>query len=245
MDDFGSEYSSLNTLQEFTFDLIKLDMKFMKNFSTTGKNSSILSDVISMVSKLGIHTLAEGVQSKEQLHFLRDIGCEKAQGFLFSHPMTIDYFMEKYDKKTGLGYDDVSMSDYYEKIGEIRLDNSLISKHKLKLHENALTVPAAVVEYRSNKFRILKANDEYKRFFEKIGFGDAVSNNEYKEWNGQPSQEFTHAAIKCLVTNGNESITNDLENGYLVSSKLICISYNYSMDIGAFIVIVEKYKKNI
>ena len=245
MDDFGSEYSSLNTLQEFTFDLIKLDMKFMKNFSTTGKNFSILSDVISMVSKLGIHTLAEGVQSKEQLHFLRDIGCEKAQGFLFSHPMTIDYFMEKYYQNTGLGYDDVSMSEYYEKIGSIRLDNSLLSEHKINIRETALTVPAAVVEYRNNQFKILKANQEYKNFFEKIGFGDVVSNNEYKEWDKQPSHEFTRAAIKCLVTNGNESISNDIENGYIVSAKLICISYNYSMDTGAFIVIIEKYKKNI
>ena len=245
MDDFGSEYSSLNTLQEFTFDLIKLDMKFMKNFSTTGKNFSILSDVISMVSKLGIHTLAEGVQSKEQLHFLRDIGCEKAQGFLFSHPMTIDYFMEKYYQNTGLGYDDVSMSEYYEKIGSIRLDNSLLSEHKINIRETALTVPAAVVEYRNNQFKILKANQEYKNFFEKIGFGDVVSNNEYKEWDKQPSHEFTRAAIKCLVTNGNESISNDIENGYIVSAKLICISYNYSMDTGAFIVIIEKYKKNM
>ena len=245
MDDFGSEYSSLNTLQEFTFDLIKLDMKFMKNFSTTGKNSSILNDVISMVSKLGIHTLAEGVQSKEQLHFLRDIGCEKAQGFLFSHPMTIDYFIEKYYKNTGLCYDDVSMSEYYERIGEVRLDNSLLSEYKVKFDGTYLNVPAAVVEYRNNRFKILKANEAYKRFFEKIGFGEAVSNNEYKEWENQPSQEFTRAAIKCLVTNGNESIINDLENGYIVSSKLICISYNYSKDIGAFIVIIEKYKKNM
>ena len=75
MDDFGSEYSSLNTLQEYSFDLIKLDMRFMKNFSLTGKNHLILSDIISMISKLGVSTLAEGVQTKEQLRFLRDAGC--------------------------------------------------------------------------------------------------------------------------------------------------------------------------
>ena len=243
MDDFGSEYSSLNTLRKYTFDLIKLDMEFMKDFSLTVKSSSILSDIIKMIQKLGIHTLAEGVNAKEKLQFLRDIGCEKAQGFLFSRAMPCEYFIEKYQQNSGLGYDDFTTANYYNQIGAIRLDESLLKKSRIKLNDTALGIPAAVIEYRSGNFRLLKANEEYKLFLEKVGLGEQCKDGDYDLWKKQPSREFVRSAIKCLVTHTDEVITNDREGDYLVSAKLICISYKYSLDIGAFAVVVEKYRK--
>ena len=243
MDDFGSEYSSLNTLRKYTFDLIKLDMEFMNDFSLTVKNSSILSDIIKMIQKLGVHTLAEGVNAKEKLQFLRDIGCEKAQGFLFSRAMPCEYFIEKYQQNTGLGYDDFTTAGYYNQIGAVRLDESLLKKNRIKLNDTSLGIPAAVIEYRSGKFRLLKANEEYKLFLERVGLGEQCRNGDYVIWNKQPSQEFVHSAVKCLVTHTNEVITSDREGNYLVSARLICISYKYSLDIGAFAVVVEKYRK--
>ena len=243
MDDFGSEYSSLNTLRKYNFDLIKLDMEFMKDFSLTGKNSSILSDIIRMIQKLGIHTLAEGVNAKEKLQFLRDMGCEKAQGFLFSRAMPCEYFIEKYQQNTGLGYDDFTTANYYNQIGAVRLDESLLRKNRISLNEASLGVPAAVVEYRNGKFRLLKANEEYKLFLERVGLGEQCENGDYKFWDNPPSKEFTHSAIRCLVTHSNETIKDDREGSYLVSARLICISYKYSLDIGAFAVVVEKYRK--
>ncbi len=241
MDDFGSEYSSLNALQEFSFDFIKLDMKFMKDFSLTGKNVSILSYITGMASELGMHTLAEGVQTKEQLHFLRDIGCEKAQGYLFSRPMPCEYFLNKESRNAGLEYDDFSISQYYDKIGSIRLDNTLLSEYRINTNDMMVNVPAAVVEYRKGKFRILKANQSYKKFLNKIGFSEQYVDGEYCEWQKQPSKEYTRAAIKCLVTHSSERISNDMENGRRVSATLICISYNFITDVGAFITVVEKY----
>lgn len=243
MDDFGSEYSSLNTLQEFTFDLIKLDMKFMDHFTSNSKNSFILSYVVEMVSKLGLHTLAEGVDSKEQLRFLRDIGCEKVQGYLFSRPMPCEYFMEKYQQNIGLGYDDVSMSSYYDRIAAIRLDNSVLTDYHIKINDSVLNVPVSIMEYRSGKFRILKMNPAYKKFLQMIGFGKYLGEDEYEEWERQPSKEFSRAAIKCLVTHSTESVVDDFENDYIVSARLICISYNFATDTGAFIIVVEKYHK--
>ena len=63
MDDFGSEYSTLNLLEELDFDLIKIDMKFMKNFTASSKNYIIISDIIDMARRMGITTLIEGVES--------------------------------------------------------------------------------------------------------------------------------------------------------------------------------------
>ena len=243
MDDFGSEYSSFNTLRKYTFDLIKLDMEFMKDFDLNVKNSSLLSDLIKMIQKLGIHTLAEGVNAAEKLHFLRDIGCEKAQGFLFSRPMPCEYFIEKYNQHTGLDYDDFTTINYYNQIGAVRLDESLLPKNHISLNGTSLGVPAAVIEYRGGKFRLLKANEEYKKFLDRVGLGGQCANGEYRFWDKPPSQAFFHSAIKCLVTHSKEVLSDDREGDYIVSARLMCISYKYSLDMGAFAVVVEKYRK--
>ena len=86
MDDFGSGFSSLNVLQDFDFDLIKLDMQFLKGFGTNRKNPVILKKIVEMANDLGIDTLVEGVETKEQARFLKEIGCDKLQGFYYSKP---------------------------------------------------------------------------------------------------------------------------------------------------------------
>ncbi len=88
MDDFGSGYSSLNVLKDFDFDEIKLDMAFLSTFNERSK--SIIRSMITMAQEIGVHTLAEGVETKEQMEFLRGIGCEKVQGYFFSKPVPLD-----------------------------------------------------------------------------------------------------------------------------------------------------------
>ena len=243
MDDFGSDYSSFKTLQKYHFDVVKLDMEFMKNFNGTSKNMTIITEVINMLTKLGIHTLAEGVDTEEKMKFLRDIGCEKMQGHSFKKAMPLDYHISQYQRNLGRDYDDFTTANYYNQIGAIRLDESILTKNRIKLGDTSLSIPIAVIEYRNDNFRILKANEEYKRFVEKIGLGEQCENNDYHFWRKQPSKEFRLAAKKCLVTYTNQAISDDIEGNYLVSARMICISYKYSLDMGAFAVVVEKYRK--
>ncbi|MGN1022530.1 MAG: EAL domain-containing protein, partial [Lachnospiraceae bacterium] len=84
LDDFGAEYSSLSSLHRSPFDLIKLDMGFFQNFDD--KSRAILTNLVSMAKDLGMHTLAEGVETKEQVDFLRGIGCERIQGYYYGRP---------------------------------------------------------------------------------------------------------------------------------------------------------------
>lgn len=86
MDDFGSEYSTLNLLEELDFDLIKLDMRFMRNFTGDGRNAAIVQTVIEMCHRLSITTLVEGVETAEQRDILVSMGCERLQGYLYSPP---------------------------------------------------------------------------------------------------------------------------------------------------------------
>ena len=90
LDDFGSGYSSLNALQDFDFDVIKVDMRFMRTLSNKPQTAVIVTSIIDMVKNLGVKSLVEGVETKDQYQFLQNIGTDMAQGFLFSKPVPIE-----------------------------------------------------------------------------------------------------------------------------------------------------------
>ena len=94
MDDFGSGYSSLNVLLESPFDVIKLDKRFIENMMTSSKGRSILEQVLQMASNLNITVLAEGVETREQVELLRNIGCDQVQGYYYAKPMPENEFFE-------------------------------------------------------------------------------------------------------------------------------------------------------
>lgn len=86
LDDFGSGYSSLNVLKDFQFNVLKIDMAFLRGFETNEKARPILSSIVSLAKSLGMVTLCEGVETREQFEFLASIGCDRAQGYLFGKP---------------------------------------------------------------------------------------------------------------------------------------------------------------
>lgn len=99
MDDFGSGYSSLNILLETPFDVIKLDKKFMENMMLSGKGRMILEQVVSMADRLGLGLLAEGVETREQVELLQNIGCDQVQGYYYAKPMAAEEFFELLERQ--------------------------------------------------------------------------------------------------------------------------------------------------
>lgn len=87
MDDFGSGYSSLNVLKDIAVDVLKIDMKFLSDTDKIGRSENILASVVRMAKWLNMPVVAEGVERKEQVSFLKSIGCEYVQGFYFAKPM--------------------------------------------------------------------------------------------------------------------------------------------------------------
>ncbi len=92
MDDFGSGYSSLNTLKDIAVDILKIDMKFLAESEVPGRGENILASVVRMAKWLNMPVIAEGVEKESQVAFLRSIGCEFVQGFYFAKPMPIDEY---------------------------------------------------------------------------------------------------------------------------------------------------------
>jgi diguanylate cyclase (GGDEF)-like protein len=90
IDDFGSGYSSLNTVAEYNFDVLKLDMVFMRSFSNNSKTANLLSYIMDGARAMGVAPLCEGVETQEQYDFLKKIGCERAQGYFFGKPMPME-----------------------------------------------------------------------------------------------------------------------------------------------------------
>ncbi len=88
IDDFGTGYSSLNYLHRFNISALKIDRSFISRLGVVGENSEIARTIITLARNLGIKVVAEGVETREQLHHLKALGCDYGQGFLLSAPLT-------------------------------------------------------------------------------------------------------------------------------------------------------------
>ena len=86
LDDFGTGFSSLAYLRQFPVDILKVDRTFMRGVAQDERDAAIVRTIIAMARNLGLAVVAEGVETEAQLQFLRDLGCEKAQGYLLGHP---------------------------------------------------------------------------------------------------------------------------------------------------------------
>ncbi len=95
IDDFGTGYSALSYLNQFDVDYLKIDRSFVQNLVTDATNRALTEAIIVMAHKLGIRTIAEGVETEEQYQLLKDFGCDYAQGFLLARPLPFSQFMER------------------------------------------------------------------------------------------------------------------------------------------------------
>jgi len=167
MDDFGSGYSSLDLLQEMRFDLIKFDMRFMRQFDNNPRSRIVLTELMRMAQSLGMDTVCEGVETAEQAEFLSEIGCTRLQGYYFGKPSPIEAIWEGIEKNTlSIHYEKESESGYFKTIGSVNMyDLSSVSKEEA---ENARryfdTLPMAVVEYDGSSVKVVRCNKSYREF---------------------------------------------------------------------------------
>lgn len=140
MDDFGSGYSTLNVLKDYDFDALKIDMRFLSDMSS--RSLSIVTSIVDMAKKIGIQTVAEGVETREQVDFLRSIGCEKLQGYYFGRPAPISAEDMRTLEQQGR-IEDEREEQYYNEIGRVNL-----------IDDRAV----ALAEYENGRFRISYMN---------------------------------------------------------------------------------------
>lgn len=156
IDDFGSGYSSLNTLKDVPAQIIKLDMKFLQSSTNSQRGGNIVESVVRMAKWLGMSVIAEGVETKEQADYLRSIRCSYIQGYLYAKPMP----MEQYEQHCA----DSLKEEHLLALQTVEhLDNETFWAPDSidTLIFNSFVGGACVFEYRNGSIELLRATQKY------------------------------------------------------------------------------------
>ena len=198
MDDFGSGYSSLNTLKNYSFDEIKIDMAFLSQF--TEKSQNIIKAIIRMAKEIGIHTLMEGVETREQAEFARSIGCELIQGYYYGRPMSFEELKQMYREKRWQ-VETPELRQYYGKLGSI---DFLTDR------------PMAVAEVAGNRFRYLFANEEYRNTIRAAGMESLRQTEVLVNAQAGPISKNIHSFLNDVIhTSGEKTLTYTVNGRYM------------------------------
>lgn len=156
MDDFGSGYSSLNVLKDIDIDVIKLDMLFLAEETETNRGGTIVSSIVRMAKWLGMPVIAEGVETIEQADFLKSIGCDYVQGYLYSRPLPQEQYEEVVSKNSvSVAVPQLKLIDSFDS-GNFWNPKSLDT-----LIFNNYVGGAAIFAYTNNSAEILRINTKY------------------------------------------------------------------------------------
>lgn len=209
MDDFGSGYSSLKFLKDQRFDVLKMDMAFLK--SDTQRARDIIISIISMDKRIGNRTLAEGVETQEQFEFLREIGCEKIQGYYLGRPRPYDETINNCLEK-GISVELNCWKAYYDAIMEV----DFLTGHALLL-----------IEYRDHAYHILFANQKSRELFWQ---GDAEKCRKWEEaFNtyNQPAVRYLRCGLRRVMLSGeDEELAYPLDGDFIMMDCHRVIAYN-------------------
>lgn len=159
MDDFGSEYSSLNSLHNYNFDVIKIDMGFFSHFDD--RSRQIITSVVTMARMLGVQTLAEGVETQEQVSFLKKIGCGRIQGYYYGRPMMYEGTLSLMHSK-GFQLETPEEAHMMDAAEDINV---------------ASDAPTAIFRFDGKNITLLLENDAYKRELRTTGTQDMAEAN--------------------------------------------------------------------
>lgn len=161
MDDFGTGYSSLNMLSEVPVDLLKIDMRFLKNLNEhDAKSTSIIHFIVYMAKWLNLPVIAEGVETLEHVEYLRSVGCFNGQGYFFAKPFPITEYEERISNST---FSAPVKSQNYDQL--IPVDDLWSSASCFSHLFNSLACPLTLMELKGDNLELIRAN---KSFYEEI-----------------------------------------------------------------------------
>jgi diguanylate cyclase (GGDEF)-like protein len=240
MDDFGSGFSSPALLQNIPFDLIKIDMSFVKQIEQNEKTKIIITEIVRLAMALGIDTLAEGVETKAQVEFLNDIGCTMLQGFYFTKPIPMKEILDRKQRNALIGFENPSETDYYVKLGKVNLYN-LSSPH---LEANQLknyfdTWPMVMVECNTNSLSVVKCNETFKTFFD-THFSTPFTNviKDVRSYKGKAGYYSLNEIMLC-AKEGRKSIIDDrTSDGTSIQLLIWRVAQNPVNGVSAVMVVI-------
>ena len=263
LDNFGSKYSSLNVLEEINFDLLKIDRRFLQNFHNKERSRLILKNIMNMAKELGIRTLMEGVEDEVVLEFLRQTGCESAQGFLFGRPTPFEMLDHSPNR-----HENPNERKYYNAIGRVNLlsqtplktgwtanfDFENISSENISARlpeiQDSLNfmlngLPLAIAEFDGQRFKFLVSNSGFRNIFKNLGLGEkCLPNDVFNNFSLPFAIKIRSTAQQCIKTGAEDSCDFVTSEGFF-SIRLRCIAYNSETKTGALLAIVDYVSTNL
>ncbi|MCR4619032.1 MAG: EAL domain-containing protein [Lachnospiraceae bacterium] len=199
MDDYGSGYSSPEMLQSIPVSTIKLDMQFMRQFDKTKKSRIIISELINMALNLGLDTVVEGVETAEQVEFLREVGATKLQGYYFCKPISFDAVLNRYETGKQIGFENPEECGYYEAIGRVNLyDISLNTGEGLEEGVYYNSLPMAIFEADDDSAWSIRLNKACKSVLKKSFKAKEIDDGKYMVFkDDEISRSFKKSLIRC------------------------------------------------
>ena len=230
MDDFGSGYSSLDVLQDIHFDELKFDMRFMQRFNEREEGKIILTELVRMAIGLGIETVCEGVETAEQVEFLREIGCTKLQGYYFCKAIPPEEIVERNRKGIQIGFENPEETEYYTAIGRINLyDAAVIAQEEDQesLRNYFNTLPMAIIETTPDEFTLVRCNNTYRSFMTRMyGVVYIGKSLPYSGMTARSGLGFLRAARQCGIE-GNQLIVDErMPDGSTVHALIKRVAVN-------------------
>ena len=219
LDDFGSGYSSLDVLRKINVQLLKFDMKFMQELNDYDNGKIILTELMRMATALGLDTVCEGVETLEQVNFLREIGCSKMQGYYFAKPMSLEELFERFNKGIRIGFENPQEAQYFEALGKINLhDLSVIADADDKDEGKYFnSIPMAIVEVLGDKVRLVRSNQSYRDYVRsRYGVDMSSQGSNYAEMMYHPDSTLMNVINHCTEARPSAYFDEMLKDGSTV-----------------------------
>ena len=249
LDNFGSKYSSLNVLEEINFDLLKIDRRFLQHFHSQDRSRRILKNIMNMAKELGIRTLMEGVEDEVVLEFLRQTGCENAQGFLFGRPTPF----EKLDRSK-IFHESAAERKYYTAIGRVNLLSQaplekgvfktglMIKDEKSDFILNGL--PLAVIEFDGKRFKFLMSNAGFNDIFKYLGVGEKCLPDDVFNNFSLPFTIQIRSIVQECIKSGKEDSCDFVTSEGFFGIRFRCIAYDPETKVGALLAVIDYISKD-
>ena len=201
LDDFGSGYSGLHVLKDMEVDAIKLDMRFLGDETDNGKSGTIIASIVHMAHRLGLDVVAEGVETLAQADFLRSIGCNFIQGYLYSPPVPEEKYLTLLDAA------DCRSRPAAHSLSRTSLHSNFWDPDSLdSMAFNSFIGPAVIFEYRNGTAEIIRVNSRYlQELGGKFREGEVIGTDPLERMDEEARQLY-RAALERAIREEQEQV---------------------------------------
>lgn len=228
MDDFGSGCSSLLILLDIRFDLLKIDKILIDQIELEQAGRIIVTELIKTAVALGMPTVAEGVETKKQADFLKEVGCTKLQGFYFIEPVSLATIINRNKKGIQIGFENPDEADYYDTLGKVNLyELSVSSDDDSPLCRYFDTMPMAIFSLVGSNITFVRGNRSYREFLKNNShYEKQLSDHDTTKVVPDVGYYSFNAVMQCAKDGKRQIIDDRLKDGRAIQLLIRRIAIN-------------------